>query len=62
VDPSDDDKKLHISTELEEELTLVTFLRANLDVFTWQMSDMPGISREVIEHKLGIVPVFKPIQ
>jgi hypothetical protein len=62
VDPRDDDKKLHISTELEEELTLVTFLRANLDVFTWQMSDMPGISREVIEHKLGIVRVFKPIQ
>jgi hypothetical protein len=39
---------------------LVTFLRVNLDVFAWQMSDMPGIPREVIEHKLGIDPAFKP--
>jgi hypothetical protein len=38
---------------------LVTFLRANLDVFAWQMSDMPEIPREVIEHKLDIDPVFK---
>jgi hypothetical protein len=26
------------------------------------MSDMPGIPREVIEHKLGIDPAFKPIK
>jgi hypothetical protein len=26
------------------------------------MPDMPGIPREVIEHKLGIDPVFKPIK
>jgi hypothetical protein len=41
---------------------LVTFLQENFDVFTWQISDMPGIPREVIEHKLGIDPVFKPIK
>jgi hypothetical protein len=41
---------------------LVTFLRENLDVFTWQISDMPGIPREVIEHMLGIDPAFKPIK
>jgi hypothetical protein len=26
------------------------------------MSDMPGIPMEVIEHKLGIDPAFKPIK
>jgi hypothetical protein len=26
------------------------------------MSDMPGIPREVIDHKLGIDPAFKPIK
>jgi hypothetical protein len=26
------------------------------------MLDMPGIWREVIEHKLGIDPAFKPIK
>jgi hypothetical protein len=41
---------------------LVTFLRENLDVFTWQISDMLGIPREVIEHRLGIDPAFKPIK
>jgi hypothetical protein len=64
VDLTEADKKLHISTELEakKELALITFLRANLDVFAWQISDMPGIPREVIEHKLGIDPAFKPIK
>jgi hypothetical protein len=33
-----------------------------LDVFAWQISDIHGIPREVIEHKLGIDPVFKPIK
>jgi hypothetical protein len=41
---------------------LVTFLQENLDVFAWQILDMPGIPREVIEHKLDIDPALKPIE
>jgi hypothetical protein len=41
---------------------LVTFIRENLDVFTWQISDMPEIPRGVIDHKLGIDPAFKLIK
>jgi hypothetical protein len=41
---------------------LITFLQANLDIFTWQISDMPGIPREVIEHKLGNDPAYKSIK
>jgi hypothetical protein len=64
VDLNNIDNKLRISTELDAkyELVLVTFLRENLDVFAWQISDMPGIPREVIEHKLEIDPAFKPIK
>jgi hypothetical protein len=64
VDPDDTDKKFHLSTELDakSELTLVTFLSENLAVFTWQISYMLEIPREVIEHKLGIDPAFKPIK
>jgi hypothetical protein len=64
VDPSDADKKLCISAELEAkyEPVLITFLWTNLNVFAWQMSDMPGIPREVIEHKLDIDLAFKPIK
>jgi hypothetical protein len=31
-----------------------------MDVFAWQISDILGILREVIENKLGIDPAFKP--
>jgi hypothetical protein len=31
-------------------------------VFAWKISDMPGIHREVIEHKLDIDLAFKPIK
>jgi hypothetical protein len=41
---------------------VITFIWENLDVFAWQISDMPGIPREVIEHKLEIDPAFKPIK
>jgi hypothetical protein len=41
---------------------LITFLQANLDIFAWQISDMPGIPREVIEHKLGNDPAYKSIK
>jgi hypothetical protein len=40
---------------------LVTFLRANTDVFAWEPSQMPGIPREVIEHHLKIYPNAKPV-
>jgi hypothetical protein len=33
-----------------------------LDVFAWQISDMPEILREMIEHKLVIDPSYKPIK
>jgi len=33
---------------------LVDFLRANVDMFAWSPSDMPGIPREVDEHSLEI--------
>jgi hypothetical protein len=41
---------------------LVDFLKANLDVFAWKPSDMKGIPREVVEHKLNIKPGSKPVK
>src|SRR6266498_3221067 len=41
---------------------LITFLRANADVFTWQPSGMPGVPREVIEHHLVVSSDARPIQ
>jgi hypothetical protein len=50
----------YLNTKLK--LVLVTFLWANVDVFAWQPSQMPGIPREVIEHHLKIYPDVRPVQ
>nr|AAK26119.1 putative gag-pol precursor [Oryza sativa Japonica Group] len=41
---------------------LVSFLRANADVFAWRPADMPGVPREVIEHRLAVRPGARPVQ
>jgi hypothetical protein len=43
-------------------VVLIDFLRANADVFAWSPSDMQGISREVTEHSLDILPHFRAAQ
>jgi hypothetical protein len=45
----------------KNELTLVAFLQANVGVFAWEPSQMPGIPREVIEHHLKIHPDAGPV-
>jgi hypothetical protein len=62
VPVSDDGRTFCIGSTLEpeQEEVLVRFLKANLDVFTWKPFDMPGIPREVTEHKLNIKPSSKP--
>jgi hypothetical protein len=42
------------------ELGLVSFLRANRDIFTWKPADMPGVPRELIEHCLNVHPQAVP--
>ena len=41
---------------------LISFLRANTDVFAWKPIDMPGVPREKIEHSLNVSPTAKPIK
>jgi hypothetical protein len=41
---------------------LIDFLRANIDIFVWSPSDMPGIPREVTEHALEIRADSKPVK
>jgi hypothetical protein len=64
VNPNNPDKKHRISDNLDpkKEFALITFLRNNLDVFAWKISNMSGIPREVIEHKLGIDPLYKLVK
>lgn len=41
---------------------LVAFLWANVDVFAWQASDIPGVPRKVIEHHLAVCPHARPVK
>jgi hypothetical protein len=41
---------------------LVDFLRANVVVFAWSPSDMPGIPRDVAEHSLDIRAGARPVK
>jgi hypothetical protein len=41
---------------------LVNFLRTNIGIFVWSLSDMPGIPREVAEHTLEIRAGSKPLK
>jgi hypothetical protein len=56
------DKTIMISQDLtsEEEIELPSFLDKNSDVFTWKTSDLIGVSRSTIKHKLHVNPSVKP--
>jgi hypothetical protein len=47
-----------ISSSLDDkyEGALVQFLQDNRYVFAWQPADMPGVPRELAEHKLKVYP------
>ncbi|XP_065626129.1 uncharacterized protein LOC136066174 [Quercus suber] len=57
-------KTTRIGTTLSPEIRTrpIQFLKENLDVFAWSHDDMPGISPEVIQHKLNVDPERKPIK
>uniref|UniRef100_A0A2N9H299 Reverse transcriptase domain-containing protein n=1 Tax=Fagus sylvatica TaxID=28930 RepID=A0A2N9H299_FAGSY len=42
--------------------SVVQFLRENVDVFAWSHEDMPGISTNVMVHKLNINPSIHPVK
>jgi hypothetical protein len=43
----------------EEETELLSFLDKNNNVFAWKTSDLTGVSRSIIEHKLQVNPSTK---
>lgn len=34
---------------------LIHLLKAHLDVFAWDMQDLPGVEPSIITHKLNII-------
>jgi hypothetical protein len=62
LDPLVTDRIVIIGSELpqEEEEKLIEFLCSNKNVFAWLSSDLGGVNRDIIEHKLDIYPSFRP--
>ena len=60
----DSTKMLKIGSALPtpEKEKMISFLRANQDVFAWKHEDMPRIDRKIILHRVNINPECKPIQ
>ncbi|CAL9018622.1 unnamed protein product, partial [Prunus brigantina] len=58
------DRQVRIGTSLSQELRsdLVAFLRLNSEVFAWSYNDMPGISPDIISHRLSINPAVRPVR
>jgi hypothetical protein len=56
------DRAVCIDTETcqEEQAELLVFLDKNSDVFVWSTSDLMGVSRDVIKHRLQVNPSVKP--
>ncbi|KAM1798093.1 hypothetical protein ACFX12_032194 [Malus domestica] len=58
------DHMVNIGTTLSPplRLALISFLKENTEVFAWSYEDMPGISPDVICHRLSIDPKIKPVR
>ncbi|KAM2340798.1 hypothetical protein ACFX1X_020214 [Malus domestica] len=58
------DHMVKIGTTLSPpiQLALISFLQENTEVFAWSYDDMPGISPDIICHRLSIDPKTKPVR
>jgi hypothetical protein len=45
---------------LEQKNAVIKLLRDYVDCFTWNYREMPGLSRELVEHQLPIKSSFRP--
>jgi hypothetical protein len=61
LDPRVPDKTVCIGAKAshQEQSELLSFLDKNSDVFGWSTSDLVGVSRDVIEHRLQVSPTAK---
>ncbi|GJY64726.1 hypothetical protein Tco_0466186 [Tanacetum coccineum] len=46
----------------KEQTELCSLLKKNLDIFAWQPSDMTGVPRSIVEHRLNIQEGYSPVR
>ncbi|GAV86329.1 hypothetical protein CFOL_v3_29760, partial [Cephalotus follicularis] len=64
IEDGNAERVLQVGSQLgeAEKGELITFLRDNKDVFAWSAEEVPGISSEVMVHKLSVDPARPPIR
>ncbi|GAV72701.1 hypothetical protein CFOL_v3_16189 [Cephalotus follicularis] len=63
IEEGNAERVLQVGSQLgeAEKGELITFLRDNKDVFAWSAEEVPGISSEVMVHKLSVDPARPPV-
>jgi hypothetical protein len=46
--------------EADYKAELIALLREYIDCFAWNYTEIPGLSRELVEHQLPIKDGFRP--
>ena len=46
--------------EVDYKVKLIELLKEYVECFAWNYTEMPGLSRELIEHRLPIKSGFRP--
>lgn len=61
---ADEPQEVSVGTTLtlEERTSLIDLLKEYKDVFAWSYDDMPGLSTDIVQHKIPLYPDAKPSQ
>nr|GEX03895.1 reverse transcriptase domain-containing protein [Tanacetum cinerariifolium] len=64
IHPDFPDQEITIgeTVSIKARMELSTLLKRNLDIFAWQPSDMTGVPRSIIEHRLNIREGYSPVR
>ena len=64
IGPGDKPRPTFISKKLDPSLRepMITLLRDYRDCFPWDYTEMPGLDRSIVEHRLPLKSGFRPFQ
>ena len=65
LSPNPDVKRevqIGLTLDQDERTELINLLIVFIDVFAWSYKDMPGISRDIAQHTIPLIPGMKPVK
>jgi hypothetical protein len=64
ISPGDKPRPTFISKKLDPEWRepMIVLLKEYADYFAWDYTEMPGLDRSIVEHRLPLKPGFRPFQ